>query len=132
MKSIYAIELEGKWYDIRRMNGDQLEELEMLLQNDIALIRDQIESAQANHWTTGDYADPDWWRRARTAKAIKARQLEMVKRLRKAKKAEERNASGAGLSSCFMDAARAVLPPETFHLVLETAKNIQASRGMGK
>jgi chromosome segregation ATPase len=42
---------------------DELEDIDERRAN----IKDQIERAQANRITTGEYADPDWFRRAKAA-----------------------------------------------------------------
>ena len=118
---LYIVERAGARLDIRQMTADELEELEMLLQGDITAIRDQLAAAAAHHWETGWRADSDWFRRAKTAQSIKARQLEMVKRTRKALRDQERRAARGSFPNFFMDAARAVLSRELFDAVMTRA-----------
>jgi hypothetical protein len=128
---LYIVEREETRYDIRKMTADQLEELEMLLQGDITAIRDQLAAATARRWETGEYASADWFRRARTAQKIKARQLEMVKRVRKERRSQERREKYGTFGNYFMDAARQMLPGDTFNLVMAHAARLQAAEVAG-
>lgn len=80
---------------------------------------------------TGVYADPDWHRRAETARRIKARQLEQVKRLRKAAGRRER-ADHVSLAEYFMDAARVILNERAFDTVYQEAEALRAAAGGGR
>lgn len=131
MSNLYIVEREETRYDIRKMTADQLEMLEMALQGDITAIRDQMGAATARRWETGEYASADWFRRARTAREIKARQLEMVKRTRKAKREAERRSHGRAFHQYFMDAARSALPPDTFDSIMSAAVALQSSDTAG-
>lgn len=130
--NIHIVEREETRYDIRKLTADQLEELEMALQGDITAITDQLGQATAKRWETGEYASADWFRRAKTAKAIKGRQLEMVRRARKERRHQERRASGDLFGHYLMDAARAVLPAQMFDVVMAHAVRIQEAAAGGE
>ena len=124
---LYLIDRDDCRYDVRKMNGDELEELEMLLQADITAIRDQLAAAQNRRRETGVYANADWFRRARKAQGIKARQLETVKRFRKEARLQERREAGRAFPNYFMDAARTTLSPEAFNVIMGKAALMQAA-----
>lgn len=123
----YIIECGDSRYDVRKMNGAALETLEMELQQAITAIKDQIARAAVERRTTGVYASADWFRRAQTARGIKARQLEIVKRARKERVTAERIAARGTFPQHFLDAARIVLPKETYDLVYYQAEAMQAA-----
>lgn len=114
----------GREYHIDRMAAAELEELEMLLADDLTAIKDSLAAARAAVVSRGEYADPDWYRRAQTARRIKARQLEMVKRARKAAGRQTR-VEGRPLAEFFMDAARLSLRADVFDAVMATAEELR-------
>ena len=129
---LYIIQRDDCRYDVRKLDATALEELEMLLQSDITTIRDQVVAAQNRRRETGVFANADWFRRARKAQGIKARQLETVKRFRKEARIRERREAGNAFPSYFMDAAREVLSNETFNVVMSRAAMMQAAEVVGK
>ncbi len=130
-EKFYIVVRDDARHDVRKMTADALEELEMALQDDITAIRDQIAAAQNRRRETGTYANGDWFRRARLAQSIKARQLETVKRFRKEARHRERREAGRDFARYFMDAARATLSPETFNVVMGQAAVMQAAEVAG-
>lgn len=122
---------DGREYHIDRMTAAELEELEMLLADDLASIKSALESARATRVAGGGYADPDWYYRANMARRIKARQLEMVKRARKAA-GRQATAGDRSLAHWFMDAARLSLRADVFDAVLATAEELRAEAREGR
>ena len=118
----------GVEHKLDEMTADELTELEMLLMDDLIAIKDGLDRARTNLVRDGQHADPDWYRRATTARGIKARQLEMVKRARKAAARKEAPAR-ISLAEFFMDAARLVLNEQAFESVYAEAKALQAAAG---
>lgn len=116
----------GQEYRIDEMTVAELDELEMLLFDDLTSIKDSLDHARTNLITDGEYADPDWYRRAQTARRIKARQIAMVQRERKGLRQAENRARGGRLPEFFMDAARLILNEKAFRAIHETAETMLA------
>lgn len=116
---------DGVEHKLDEMTADELTELEMLLMDDITGIKDSIDNARTKLVRDGQYADPDWYRRVHTARRIKARQLEMVKRARKAASRKP----GRSLAEFFMDAARLVLNEKAFEAVYVEAEAMRNAAG---
>lgn len=116
-ESIRTVRRGDTVHRLDEMTAEELSDLEFMLMDDITAIKDSLAQAAATLHQTGVYADPDWYRRATAAKSIKARQLETVKRARKAAGREAQP-----LASFFMDAARDLLSEATFLAVMESAQ----------
>ncbi len=119
---------DGVEHKLDEMTADELTELEMLLMDDITGIKDSIDNARTKLIRDGQYADPDWYRRVQTARRIKARQLEMVKRARKAASRKP----GRSLAEFFMDAARLVLNEQAFEAVYVEAEAMRNAAEGGR
>ena len=82
--------VDGRTFYIDRMSEQQLADLEEVVAAGLISIKEQLVRAEAEVHTDHTYADPDWYARAQTARRIKARQLEAIKRERGKKKFRDR------------------------------------------
>jgi predicted O-methyltransferase YrrM len=103
-----------------------LEERRVDLEYKLADVKGQLEKASAHQIETGEYADADWYRRAKAAQRYAGiehqqllRQIADIKRTLRA--------SGANnFEACFINAARELLKPDDFRMVIDAAH--QAAR----
>jgi hypothetical protein len=123
---VRIIPRDGREYHLDDMSDADLTELELLLSGDLTGIKDALGQAHTRLITDGEYSDPDWYRRANTARRIKARQIVMVQRQRKALRRAAHAARGGRLPDFFMDAARLILNEKAFRAIHETAETMLA------
>ena len=101
-----------------------LDEMEELNETS-AKIKDQLLAAQAIKIKTGEYADPDWWRRAnyalkghrRQAQGCQVRLGDVNRQLRALRAAE----SDRKFERRFINAARRMLPPALYSKLCDIA-----------
>ncbi|KKK82570.1 hypothetical protein LCGC14_2802100 [marine sediment metagenome] len=68
------ITVEGQEHDLEAMTRDELLKLKSQIDGSKMRIDSQLSDAKAKVHTTGQYADPDWYRRAQHAAKRMGRQ----------------------------------------------------------
>lgn len=102
---------------IEGMDRDELLTLKAQIDDEMASIRSQIEKARAHQKLTGEYAHPDWYRRANDALRHRGRESQRIQ-IRMAKLRAERHAElqsqNPSDAEAFVRAARLILDRETY------------------
>jgi len=104
--------------DLVAKSAEELLQIKLTLESDIDSIRAQIDAAQAKARETGEFADSDWWGRAKWALKSKGRQCQQIQLLLR----QKNKAAQGSLENCFMTTARELLPAEQFQAILDTAR----------
>lgn len=94
------------------------EELEFKLAN----VKGQLEKAAAHRIATGEYADADWYRRAKAVQRYTGIEHQQLLRQISAIKRTQREVNARSFDACFVDAARALLPPDEFRRLYDAAR----------
>lgn len=102
------------------MTYSEVIDLKGEIEESIADIGRQLENARRRYQKTGNYADPEWYRKAHAAKTIKGRQCQRLQGVLSKKKREHMDT----LMQVFMDVAREQLPDERFSELLRRAKKL--------
>jgi hypothetical protein len=115
---------------------DQLEEAEYMelldlktvVDDDIGHIAAQLSQARADRLTNGEYADPQWYHRATTAKRIKGQLSQRIQNEIRRRKMDRPTppAKGGGLKA-LLRAIDLVLDPEQKRLVIAKWKEMGSS-----
>ena len=104
--------------DVSNLTREQILDMLPQLTAEMDEIRTQIEDAKAKAAATGDYADREWFRRAKYALRAKGRLHQQLQyrlgTLRKPK-------SPQSMAQHFIDVARETLSSDQFHQILQTA-----------
>jgi hypothetical protein len=101
---------------------DSLTEGISILEEHLASVKTGIEEAKAKAISTGEYSDPMWFHRARTAQRFKGMQHQrLLKRLAELRRVN-RAVKQSSFEARFIQAARRLLNPETFQKLCEEAK----------
>lgn len=106
------------YVDLRGLSRKELLEKKLTLEAEITAIREKLERARVKSKTQGVFADTAWWLRTHQALRIKGRQSQQIQAALSKLREEDRTE----LQSRFMDVARAKLPADLFHSLLEQAK----------
>lgn len=84
--------------DVKAMGVEDLLEERLELQKDLDEIKAQLSRAKTRVWESGEYSDPEWFRKAESAQRYKGRlileiqnRLTALKEKRREEYAEERN-----------------------------------------
>ena len=103
---------------------DEIMSLKFEIDREIALIKDQLEDANAHQKTTGEYADPHWFRAANAARRMYGRMSQMCQQ--KASKMKKTN--NRSVSDYFVEICKEIMDEEEFSGLLEDAKHMKACR----
>lgn len=98
------------------------------LEFDIAKIKNQLDEAVSKARTTGEYADPVWWRKAKAALRFKGIEHQRLMR-RRAELRRERQGH-AEFAQRFVAIAKKQLDPSVFDLISNEAES-SAAGGRG-
>lgn len=118
---------------LRKLTDEELATTKADLEEDIGMIKSQIQEARARAASSGDYSDADWYRRANGAQRVKAVQFNACCREQGRRRRETANRNRASLGnnpweSAFCKAARELLKPETFESLSRRAHEIVEDR----
>lgn len=105
-----------------------IEEETMLVLDEIADIKGQIEAAKARAREFGEYADAIWMAKANSALRYKQNRHQELLRLGAAERRKAKAANSYTLQNAFMDAARRLLDQETFAEIMDEAHAYIRSR----
>jgi len=93
--------------DLQSMTRQQLLELKLLVNEEINAIKSQLEAAKTTQHQTGEYANPDWFRRANSALRIKQMQIQKIQLLLSSRRE-------ISLPALFMSVCEEKLDPAVF------------------
>ena len=108
---------EYTWDDIEDMETEDVESLRDDVESAINEVGSQLNEAKAQA-RIGAYSDPEWFQRAKSAKARLSTGLQRLGRILKKRKREV----GRDFCEYFMDTAREQLDAQQFENIFETAK----------
>jgi hypothetical protein len=111
------IQLADEIIDPDAMTREELLALKARLMDEMDSIQYQLDEAKAKAAETGEYADPDWFRRAEYARRRRGRAVQRIDMALSKKKQFNRDA----FEAAFVDAARSVLTRDAFSAVTEAA-----------
>jgi hypothetical protein len=116
--------------DLDALEAEHARMLEEKEANDleIASIKAQLIEARAQVWTSGEYADPDWLRRATYAAKQRGQRSQTLQRRIGESGRLIRKLQAARFERCFVDAARTALDPSTFERVWANAQQLSTER----
>jgi hypothetical protein len=97
---------------------DSLIEIHDNLQVKTNRIKDALADAKANLALKGEYADPDWFRRAKYALRASAHAKQVIIREIAKKKAALKRSEGISFEREFMRVAKLMLDKDTYHAIL--------------
>ncbi len=94
-------------------------------------IEGQISASSARFHASGERGDPLWFSKAKLAlghrKRLRQRVQERLGTLRRAEKAEHHASTSAAFERRFIQAAKAMLPQETYEALVRAAQNGEAA-----
>jgi len=122
-------------FDFSSMSDSDLSHrLEKVLA-ELAMIKDQVECAKVRRIETGEYADPDWYRRANTALRHKGREHQaLLMESGKRRRTGNQRVAAASASSkdrVFIRVALRRLSREVFEEIAREAEAVCAAGGSG-
>jgi hypothetical protein len=103
----------------RNYTDDELQEANLLLLQDIASIKYQLETAKSDAMTEGDYADPAWFRKANYALRMKGINQQALT----AEMGRRRRLTQSTLETWFVRIAREILEEDLFDEIMDEAKD---------
>ncbi len=117
--------------DIKIADSEELLELKSIIDGDILAINDQLGKARTERITNGTYADPDWYRRAMTAKGAKGQLSQRIQnelRLRRKENSQQRMISDSERKyTSLVQALHLVLTAEQVDEVVQKARELRRS-----
>jgi hypothetical protein len=122
-----TIKLRGDTINLSLLDRDSLVELKDRLGESLVSIGLQLDKAKADVHVLGEYADPDWYRRATAAKKITGFQIQLVDRELARRRQQAKAARPFG--EYFIEAARAVLTDDALESVFGYAKVLMEEAG---
>ncbi len=116
--------VEGEEHDLEAMDRDGLLKLKSQIDGRKMGIDSQLGDAKSQVHTTGEYADPGWYRRAEYAGKRMGRQSQtaQIELARQKQLQKDRNRAEVPVSQYFLDVAREEMQPQDFRDMLDTAK----------
>ena len=97
------------------------------VEEEIASIKAKLENVRAKRHAKGEWADPDWYRRATSRQRFLGVEHQQLNRHIKALRKGAAQAAAAAVERAFVDAARALLHPETFRAVMDQAQRVASA-----
>lgn len=116
-------------YNLPDLDEERILNLKNEVDSRITEIADQLAEAKVVRITTGTYADPDWFRRATTAKKLLGQSSQKIQTEQARRRRIRREGGGQTLADCFMTVAREELEHVDFQELLAMAvENHRAAR----
>lgn len=94
------------------------------VETELADIRGQLEKASAHQKATGQYADPEWYRKAKAALRYRGIEHQKLLQGRAALRREVNAGNVLNLERRFVEAARSILDEDLFYAVLREAQGL--------
>ena len=133
------VRYDGKNYQVATLSNDELLDLKVALNTEIAVIKMQLDTAKTQRLVNGEFADPAWWRSASNAKTIKTMDVQAVDRELSKRKKERKEQSQAeedlkqrNLERQFFLVCKMYLPKDDFRRLLVVAQEQLFKVGAGE
>jgi chromosome segregation ATPase len=104
------------------MTLEQMEARRDELEEQIAALKAKLEQVRARRHTTGEWADPDWYRRATTRLRFTGVEHQRLNRQIAEAKREQRRARATTTDQAFVAVAREMLGLVTFERIMAAAR----------
>lgn len=102
----------------RNYTDEQLQDTQVILLEDMASIRYQLEAAKSNAAMDGEYADADWFRKATYALRMKGAQQQAIS----IEVGRRKRLAQSALETWFVRIAREILEEDLFEEIMDEAK----------
>jgi tRNA C32,U32 (ribose-2'-O)-methylase TrmJ len=112
---------------LEQMTLEEMEARRNEVEEEMAALRAKLNHAKARKNTTGNYSDPDWWRRATTRLDFNRVEHQRLNRVIAERKRALRQDHNNRVESHFIAVARDLLDPVTFDTIHAKAKAAVAS-----
>ncbi len=109
--------------ELRAMTTPDLEARGEEVAAEIAKIKGKLDKVRADLHITGEWVDPDWYRRTKSRVRHLGVEHQVILRILAERKRAERLASASTLQAAFMTAARKMLSGPAYMAILETAQD---------
>ena len=103
----------------RNYTDEQLQDTQVILLEDMASIRYQLEAAKSNAAMDGEYADADWFRKATYALRMKGAQQQAIS----IEVGRRKRLNQSTLETWFVRHARQILDEDLFEEIMDEAKH---------
>jgi len=103
----------------RNYTDEQLQDTQVILLEDMASIRYQLEAAKSNAAMDGEYADADWFRKATYALRMKGAQQQAIS----IEVGRRKRLAQSALETWFVRIAREILEEDLFEEIMDEAKD---------
>jgi hypothetical protein len=103
----------------RNYTDEQLQDTQVILLEDMASIRYQLEAAKSNAAMDGEYADADWFRKATYALRMKGAQQQAIS----IEVGRRKRMTQSRLETWFVRIAREILEEDLFDEIMDEAKD---------
>lgn len=104
----------------RNYTDEQLQDTQVILLEDMASIRYQLEAAKSNAAMDGEYADADWFRKATYALRMKGAQQQAIS----IEVGRRKRLIQSTLETWFVRVARQILEEDLFEEIMDEAKHL--------
>lgn len=108
--------------DLTGLTLAELQQRRDQIENDLASVKAKLDQVRAQRVLTGNYADPDWYRRATTRQRFLGVEHQAVTRRIAELKREARAAVQAKVEAAFLAAAKRLLAADQFDAILAEAQ----------
>lgn len=115
-----TIKIENRNVNINELSKNELLKAKLELELDIDNIKGQLDLAKSKVASSGEYADPIWYRNATQAMRIKQKQLQFLMM-----KIKDKKECDLSIPQLFMNMAEKLLDEETFNQILESANDLK-------
>lgn len=113
---------ENESTTMKDMTLQQLEERLEVVELESATIKAKLAKARADKHITGQWADPDWYRRADTRRRFLGIEHQQLNREIAARKRQAKAARNGSIERAFVGAAKAALAPAMFAQIMSAAE----------
>lgn len=114
--------------EMKDLTLQQLEDRRDVIEEESATIKAKLDKVRGEQKATGQWADPDWYRRAKTRVRFLGVEHQLICREIGRRKREAKAAHTSSIERAFVVAAKALLPQATFDAIMGTATS-EVARG---
>lgn len=114
--------------EMKDLTLQQLEDRRDVIEEESATIKAKLDKVRGEQKATGQWADPDWYRRAKTRVRFLGVEHQRICREIGRRKREAKAAYTSSIERAFVVAAKAFLPQATFDAIMGTATS-EVARG---
>lgn len=104
----------------RTFTDEELQQEQLILLEDMASIRYQLEKAKTNVALDGEYSDPEWFRKATYALRMKSAQIQAIS----VEMGRRKRMLQSSIETWFVRVARDLLEEDLFQEIMDEAKHL--------